>query len=130
LKGYFITNDGSRLAKFKAQTSNSGMYEQNESYPVYSYGPFGSACQKYEMGSSPISDERSGARNIRYLIASKDRSDGTTIVTPIFHNYGLMVDLAKNRGIDISGEYASLNSFENYVGSPGRMTLKWKVVSN
>ncbi len=31
LKGYFIPNDGSRLAKFKVQTSNSGIYEQYES---------------------------------------------------------------------------------------------------
>jgi hypothetical protein len=130
LKGHFMPDDGSRLAKFKVETSTSIKFGQDESYPVYSYGPFGSACQKYEMGSSPLNAEGSGISNIRYLIAYKDRSDGTKIVTPIFHHYGLVVDLIENRVIDSSGEMTSLKSFENYIRIPGRMTLKWKVVSN
>ncbi|MBQ4819286.1 hypothetical protein [Aquimarina sp. MMG016] len=115
IKGYFIPHDRSNvhLAKFFVLSSSDSLYCDNQAYPVYQYGPFGSKCEKYEMGQSPLPDINCGSDKTRYLIVYKNRGDGERIVTPIFYGKGLEIDINGDMIRDYY-EYTSLCEFENY----------------
>lgn len=131
VKGYFLPHDGTNvhLAKFKVlQSSNSG-YTAGLVYPVYEYGPFGSECEIYEIGSSPLEKEFCGSNNLRYLLVYSNLGDSNRLVSPIFHSEGLIVDELEDKISDPYHERTSLSSFEDFIKGTGGVP-KWTVIED
>lgn len=85
VEGYFVSDN-----IFKVTYSYDPTIEIGSEKKVFEYGPFGSSCEMYEMGSS-VNANLIGAKNIRLLFLYKDRSKNGKLVTPIFHGEGVSV---------------------------------------
>lgn len=131
LKGYFLpTIKGEeQLAKFRVSQTTDNSYIVGETYAVSSYGPFGNLCELYEIASSPLDNKACGKDNIRYLIAYKDMGDCLRLITPIFHDYGLVVNVGENRVMDEYMEYTSLSAFESNIGGNNEVNLNWTKIN-
>ncbi|MDB4292315.1 hypothetical protein N9954_02850 [Maribacter sp.] len=130
VRGYFLAYDGSeiKLAQFKVLKATGTVYETGKTYPVSELGPFGNDCEVYEMGASPLADEFCGIANERYLIVYKNEGGRIGLVTPIFHSYGLTIDMAKDEISDQYAEKASLSDFENYIVTQPTAIPKWEKI--
>lgn len=85
VEGYFVSDN-----TFKVTYSYDPAIEIGSEKKVFEYGPFGSRCEMYEMGSS-VNANLIGVKNIRLLFLYKDRSKNGKLVTPIFHGEGVSV---------------------------------------
>lgn len=130
IKGYYILNKDGASEEFKVIKSTDDVFLKGETYHVTSYGPFGSECEMYEMQADGLENKYSGPENLRYLIAYKNRGEGERIVVPIFYDYGLVIDEAKDDVSDIYFEHASLKSFENYIYNTNSKEIEWLKIDN
>jgi len=83
VEGYFVSDN-----TFKVTYSYDSAIKTEKIYNVFEYGPFGSLCEMYEMGSSADSKIQ-GVKNPRLLILNKSRSNAGKLVTPIFYGEGV-----------------------------------------
>lgn len=83
VEGYFVSEN-----TFKVTYSYDSAIKTEKTYNVFEYGPFGSSCEMYEMGSRADSKIQ-GVKNSRLLILNKSRSKDGKLVTPIFYGEGV-----------------------------------------
>ncbi|GAA5095158.1 hypothetical protein GCM10023210_27540 [Chryseobacterium ginsengisoli] len=101
VEGYFISEN-----TFKVTYSLDPKIEIGSENKVFEYGPFGSRCESYELGSN-VDKSFFGAKNIRLLYLYKDRSKNGKLVTPIF--YGEGVPIVKNKTVEYYYKKVSIN---------------------
>jgi len=105
IEGHFLAATESYYAsKLIVTRSSHSSIKVGQEYEVFEYGPFGSMCEMYEMGSA-IKPDLVGKENPRLLIVYKSRSINGKLVTPIFLEEGVN---ASNNKI-VSREYDNVS---------------------
>lgn len=95
VEGYFqLSSESHYSSKLKVTRTSDSSIKIGEEYEVFEYGPFGSACEMYEMNAN-VDPELTGEKNPRLLILYKTRSKNGKLVTPIFWQEG--VNASKNK---------------------------------
>lgn len=132
VEGYFISEN-----TFKVIYSYSPSIEIGSEKKVFEYGPFGSRCESYEMGSN-VDKTLFGIKNMRLLFLYKDRSKDGKLVTPIFHGEGVSIvnrktvifyGYAYNDKAQASQLYrysTTLNAVRNVVQQKSTTPVKWE----
>ena len=131
VEGYFISNN-----TFKVTSSYDSAIKVGSENKVFEYGPFGSSCEMYEMGTS-ADKTLIGAKVNRLLILNKSRSKNGKLVTEIFHGEGVSISNLKTVTFDhyISIEKAPYSQLKRFTASLGAVrnrllqkiaTVKWE----
>lgn len=126
VEGYFVSEN-----TFKVTYSYDSAIKTEKIYNVFEYGPFGSSCEMYEIGSS-AEPKIQGIKNSRLLILNKSRSKNGKLVTPIFHGEGVSTvgkTITFNRYVTDKNSNSKLHRFSAPLSSV-RNRLQQKIVSS